>query len=143
MPQPAATRFSATIAALARPMDVRALPLPAVHVVMSLRLCALFERAGREPVSELSTRFGSVTAALAVLELARTVARCWPEAYIAGRPCCMGMTPDEATLAATARAAADADRAGFARTLDGFVPAGLHDALFAAVLCCVTELPQA
>lgn len=143
MPQPAATRFSATIAALARPRDVRALRLPVLHAVMSLRLCTLFERAGREPVSELSTRFGSVTAAVAVLELARTVARCWPESYLAGRPCCMAMTPDETTLAAMARAAADADRAGFARALDGFVPAGLHAALFEAVLGCVTELPQA
>lgn len=142
MSETSSTRFAGTIAALEKPADVRALRLPVLHLVMSLRLCALFDRVAREPVGELSTRFGSVAAALAVLELARAVGRAWPEPYAAGRPCCLRMTPDETTLAALGRAALAGDRSAFSDSIAGFVRADRHDALFGAVVRAVSAVPQ-
>ena len=62
---------SATISALARPHDVRGLSLTALHLVMAMRLCALFERADRDPVPDLARRYRSVEAACAVHGLVR------------------------------------------------------------------------
>lgn len=141
-PDAPAQRWSATIAAMARPGDVRALSLPLLHVVMSLRLCALFDRAEREPLAELSTRFASVTAARAVLDLARTIRGVWPEPYVCARPCCMKMTPDETTLAALGRAALAGDPSAFVRRIDGFVRSDRHERLHGAMLAALTCLPR-
>ena len=133
-------RFSPIIEALARPSDLRALSMSALHLVMSMRLCALFDRAGRDPVAELATRFGSVIAAEEVLMLIGMIGRSWPEPFVVGRPCCLAMTPDERTLANLARLALAADRDGFAREIDGFVRPGRQDALFAQTVRCGAEL---
>ena len=53
-----ATLFPATLEKLARPHDVRGLSLNGLHMVMAMRLCALFEQAGRDPVPDLARRFG-------------------------------------------------------------------------------------
>lgn len=131
---------AAILAALARPADLRALPLSVLHMVMALRLCALARSAGRDPMAELATRLGSVPAAEALVRLARTVGRTWPEAYVAGRPCCLAMTPDERTLANVARAALRGDRGAASTELDGFVRVGRHEALFDAAVRCAAEL---
>lgn len=132
--------LSRAVAALNSVPDIRRQSLVSVHLVMSLRLCALFEQAGREPVAELAQRFGSVTAACAVLHLAGTLVRCWPDRYQAGRPCCRGLTPDEWTLAEMARAAETCDRAGFEAALAGFVRTDRHEPLFDASLRAVAAL---
>lgn len=134
-------RFGDAVRLLGRPADLRALPLPALHVVMAMRLAALFEHARRDPVAELTCRLRSVTAALEFCELQRRVLRAWPEAYTASRPCRLRMTPDETTLAGMVRAAAAGDRAAFGRVLEGFVRAGRHDALFASCVSTVAALP--
>lgn len=137
----ASGRFSPTVRSLALPADLRALPRPALHVVMAMRLAALFERAGRDPVGELTCRLRSVTAALEFCELQRRVVRAWPEPYLASRPCCLGMTPDETTLAGMIRTAAARDRAAFGRVIAGFVRADRHDTLFEACIKTVAALP--
>jgi len=131
---------SRAVGALKTLPDIRTQSLAAVHLVMSLRLCALFDQAGREPVAELAQRFGSVTAACAVLHLAGTLVRCWPDRYQAARPCCRGMTPDEWTLAEMARAAENCDRAGFEAALAGYVRTDRHEVLFDAALRAVAAL---
>lgn len=135
-----ASRFNLTLAQLARPEDLRALSLPVLHVVMAMRLSALFERAGRDPLVEMTTRFASVTAAEQMLALVRLIGRSWPEPYTAGRPCCLHMTPDERTLAGMVRAAAKADRAGFGREIEGFVRADRHEPLFRQTVLSVASL---
>jgi hypothetical protein len=140
---PMEVRYCAIVASLARLADIRSLPLPALHLVMALRLCALMEQAGRNPVAELVTRFHSVTAAKAALGLAEAVSRCWPERYMVARPCALKMTPDEATLAAMARSALARDRAGFEQALHGFVRSDRHDVLFAATVEAVAALQSA
>jgi len=137
---PNAQTAHAAIAALARPQDVRALSLTGLHIVMAMRLCALFEQAGREPVPELARRFRSVEAALAVLGLVDAITECWPEAVTVNRPCCMAMSPDEATIAAMARSATCGNSDAFADALSGFIRAERHDRLFEASVRAVAAL---
>jgi hypothetical protein len=136
-------RYDAIVAGLGRLGDIRSLTLPALHVVMTMRLCALMERAGRDPLTELSTRYRSVAAAKASLALADRIARYWPTAYQAARPCSMGMTPDETTLAAMVRAALAGDRRAFDAALAGFVRGDRHENLFDATVQAVVLLDGA
>jgi len=133
-------RFAATIAALARPIDARALPLHALHLVMAMRLGALFEAAARDPVSELTTRYRSVTKAVAVLRFADEALRVWPAPFAVNRPCCLALTPDETTIAALARCARRGDRAAFGRAIDGLVRADRHERLYARCVEAVAVL---
>ena len=140
-PQPGcARRFDAAVATLARPADLRSLPLPAVHLMLGLRLCAMCEAAGSDAVAELTQRYRNVAAALAVVELSREIARVWPEPFVVGRPCRTAMSPDEATVADLVRAAAHADRHRFGRAIAGFVRAERHECLFAATVVAVAAL---
>ena len=139
---PVAVRYCAIVASLARLSDIRSLPLPALHVVMTLRTCALFERVDREPLGELAARLHSVAAAKAVLDLADLVTRFWPERFVTARPCQLKMTADEATVAAMVRAVLNADRPAFGRTLDGFVRADRHARLHQAMVVAVALLQE-
>jgi len=131
-PDTGTAAHAAIIAGFARPQDVRALTLTALHVVMAMRLSALFERVGRDPVPDLAQRYRSIEAAAAVTALVRRVIRAWPEQFLVNRPCQLTMTPDEATLAQMVRHALGADRRGFDATLAGFVRTERHEALFAS-----------
>jgi hypothetical protein len=146
-PSETADPLSRIVHTMSRPLDVRALSLTGLHIVMAMRLCALFEQAGREPVPELARRFRSVEAALAMLGLVDTIATCWPEPVTVNRPCCMAMSPDEATVAAMARAATAGDSAAFGDALTGFVSAEHYEHLFEASVRAVAALqsikPQA
>ncbi len=133
-------RFAATIAALARPVDARALPLPALHLVMAMRLGALFEAAGRDPVSELTTRYRSVTKAVAVLKFTEETVRVWPAPFVVNRPCCLGLTPDEATVAMLARKARRGDREGFSRAIDDLIRSDRHARLYESCVEVVAML---
>jgi tRNA pseudouridine-54 N-methylase len=142
VPQPGRTRYSAIVAALARPADIRALPLPIMHLVMAMRLCGLFEQAGREPLVELTTRFASVTIAEQVLAIAQLIGRSWPERFVSARPCCLRLSPDERTLANLARAGLMADRDRFDRELDGFVRKERREPLYAQLVQTLAALSQ-
>jgi len=132
----------ATIAALARPGDLRALPIVVAELVMALRVVAIYERAGHDPVADLARRYRNIEAAAAIHTMVRTVARCWPDPVMVNRPCCAHLTPDEATIAAMAKSARNGDRGGFVGQLDGFVRADRHDSLYRAVLHAVALLPS-
>ena len=140
VPQP---DFTQAVAQLSRAPDIRALALSAFHIVMSARLSALFDRAQREPLAELTQRFRSFEAASAVLALLSEVRTSWPEPFVVNRPCCTGLSPDEFTLAGLVRSALRGDRAGFAGVLDGFIRADRHDRLFDAVAFAATTLEAA
>ena len=134
------SRYAEIIADLARPADIRNLPMPSLHVIMGMRLCALFEQAGREPLVELTTRLASVTAAEALLALTRAVAANWPERFTTARPCCMAMTPDERTVSRMAGAALSGNRAAFSRELEGLVKANCHEPLYCQTVKTLAEL---
>ncbi len=141
MPNPTQqSAFAAQIDALGRPQDIRALPLSGLRLVVALRLCAQFERAARDPVPELAQRFRSTEAACAVHDLIVTVVDSWPEPFTFNGPCCLSLSPDEATLAAMSRAALHADHAGFFRSIDGFVRQDRQQALYNSTLHAVALL---
>lgn len=136
-----ATRFSALIESMARPQDVRGLSLKGLHVTMAMRLCALFDAAGRDPVPDLARRYRSIEAACAVHGLVMTIKQVWPEPFMVNRPCCLTMTPDEMTLAALARAAISGQREAFSEAITGFVRAERHEALYNATIHAVALIP--
>lgn len=136
------TRFSALVESLARPQDVRGLSLKGLHITMAMRLCALFDAASRDPVPDLARRYHSVEAACAIHGLVQTVKQVWPEPFMVNRPCCLAMTPDEATLAALARAALGGKRDAFSQAIAGFVRTDRHNALYEATIHAVALIPS-
>lgn len=137
------TRYSMAIESLARPHDVRGLTLSGLHMVLAMRLCALFDQAERDPVPDLARRYRSIEAACAVHGLVQTIKQVWPEPFLVNRPCCLAMTPDEVSLAALVRNALAADRNGFGRVVDGFVRAERHGGLYEATVHAAALLPAA
>lgn len=110
-----------TIAALARPPRVEALGPVGGRFTHALRLIALHERMGRDPVPELAVRLGSVDVAAKALMLAQVIAASWPENIHISRFCCRLLSHDEATIGAFVDAAAAGDRMGFEDALAGLV----------------------
>lgn len=123
MPDPrtpsAATR--SIIAALATPPRVERLGPVGGRFIHALRLIAVHERVGRDPVPELATRLGSVDVAAKALILAQAIAASWPENIAVSRFCCRLLSHDEATIGAFVDAAAAGDRGGFEAALDGLI----------------------
>jgi hypothetical protein len=111
------------IAALATPPRVEALGPIAGRFIHALRLIALHERLGHDPVPELAARLGSVEVAAKALILAQTIAASWPENIHVSRFCCRLLSHDEASIGAFVDAAAQADRQGFEAALTGLVRA--------------------
>lgn len=128
----AATRT--IIAALAAPPRIEQLGPIAGRFIHALRLIALHERLGRDPVPELAARLGSVEIAAKALILAQTIAATWPENIAVSRFCCRLMSHDEATIGAFVDAAAAADLRGFEAALDGLVRAERAHRLWEAAL---------
>ena len=130
-----------TVAQLAQEPDLRIQSHGAIHLVMTMRLRAILERAERDPIAELSARLCSVPAAIAALELYDQISIVWPEPFAVHRPCCVKLSADEHTLALMARSARAADRAGFRAVLDGFIRLSRHDRLFDATVRALALLP--
>jgi hypothetical protein len=121
-PMPSATTRT-IIAALAAPPRLDALMPIAGRFIHALRLIALHERVGRDPVPELAARLGRVEVAARALILAQTISASWPENIHLSRFCCSLLSHDEATIAAFVEAAATGDRVGFEGALTGLVRA--------------------
>lgn len=111
------------IAALAAPPRIEALGPIGGRFVHALRLVALHERLGRDPVPELAVRLGSVEVAAKALILAQAIAACWPENIHVSRFCCRLLSHDEATIGAFVDAAAMANRPAFEGALAGLISA--------------------
>lgn len=109
------------IAALAASPRVDALGPIGARFVHALRLIALHERLGRDPVPELAVRMGSVEIAAKSLILAQTISACWPENIHVSRFCCRLLSHDEVTIGEMVDAAARCDRRGFEDAVSGLV----------------------
>lgn len=109
------------VAALAMPPRIEQLGPFGGRFVHALRLIALHERLGRDPVPELAARLGSVEVAAKALILAQAIATSWPENVHVSRFCCRLMSHDEATIGGFVDAAARGNRAGFEAALTGLV----------------------
>lgn len=111
------------IAALATPPRVEALGPIGGRFVHALRLIALHERMGRDPVPELAVRMGGVDVAAKALTLAQAISASWPDNIAVSRFCCRLLSHDEATIGAFVDAAAVGDRLGFEGALTGLIRA--------------------
>jgi hypothetical protein len=142
-PIPSATAQN-IIAALAAPPRIEALGPVAGRFIHALRLIALHERMGRDPVPELAVRMGSVEVAAKALILAHTISASWPEHIHVSRFCCRLMSHDEATIGAFVDAAAHGGRTGFEAALDGLVRADrMHRLWEGALALTAAELRAA
>lgn len=129
------------IAALAAPHPVDALGPIAGRFVHALRLIALHERVGRDPVPELAQRLGSVAVAAKALILAQAITASWPENIHVSRFCCRLLSHDEATIGAFVDAAANGDRPGFESVLAGLIRADrMHRLWDGALALAATEM---
>jgi hypothetical protein len=115
----AATR--SVIAALAAPPRMERLGPIGGRFIYALRLIAVHDRAGHDPVPELANRLGSVDVAAKALILAQAIAAHWPENIAVSRFCCRLMSHDEATIGAFVDAAAAGERQAFEAALDGLI----------------------
>ena len=132
LPQADAARRERIVAGLAQPRLAASYPEPVMTLVLAIRLMAAAMRSGMDPVVELSRRLHSLTAAKAVLDLAKACSQAWPENVAVNRPCCQALSPDEAVFADMAAACLACDRDAFAATLDGLVRRERHHGLYAA-----------
>lgn len=131
----------AIIAALAAPPRVERLRPIAGRFIHALRLIALHERLGRDPVPELANRLGSVEVAARALILAQTISASWPENIHVSRFCCGLLSHDEVTIGAFVDAAAVGDRTGFEAALAGLVrPDRMHRLWEGALTLTAAEL---
>jgi hypothetical protein len=121
-PTPSATARD-TIAALARPPRTETLGPIGGRFIHALRLIALHERVGRDPVPELAVRLGGVELAVKALILAHAISANWPENIHVSRFCCRLMSHDEATIGAFVDAAARGDRLEFEEAVAGLIRA--------------------
>ena len=138
-PPSAATR--SIVAALAIPPRLNGLGPIAGRFVHALRLIALHERMGRDPVPELAVRLGSVEVAAKALILAHAVSASWPENIHVSRFCCRLMSHDEATIGAFVDAASQGDRSGFEAALAGLIrPERMHRLWDGALALAAAEL---
>jgi len=139
-PIPSATTRN-IVAALAAPPRVEALGPIAGRFLHALRLIALHERMGRDPVPELATRLGSVDVAAKSLILAHAISASWPESIHVSRFCCRLLSHDEATIGAFVDAASQGDRAGFEAALEGLIrPERMHRLWDGALALAAAEL---
>jgi hypothetical protein len=132
--RPLSATAADTIAALAASPRVEALGPVGARFVHALRLIALHERLGRDPVPELAVRLGTVELAAKALILAQAIAASWPENIHVSRFCCRLLSHDEATIGAFVNAAARGDRDAFEAALTGLVRADRMHRLWDAAL---------
>lgn len=133
---PSATTRS-IIAALAAPPRIEALGPIGRRFLHALRLIALHERLGRDPVPELAMRLGSIDIAAKALILAQAIAASWPENITVSRFCCRLLSHDEATIGAFVDAAAQADRIRFEAVLHGLIRADRMPHLWEGALALI------
>jgi hypothetical protein len=146
MPQhrPSSDSTRNIIAALAAPPRIEALGPVAGRFLHALRLIALHERMGRDPVPELAVRLGSVAIAAKALILAQTISASWPENIHVSRFCCRLLSHDEATIGAFIDAASHGDRVGFEGALTGLIrPERMHRLWEGALALAAAELRAA
>ncbi|HSJ78566.1 MAG TPA: DNA-directed RNA polymerase subunit beta' [Erythrobacter sp.] len=129
------------ITALAAPPRIEALGPIAGRFIHALRLIALHERMGRDPVPELAVRLGSVAIAAKALILTQDISATWPEQLHVSRFCCRLLSHDEATIGAFIDAASHGDRSGFEGALSGLIrPERMHRLWDGALALAAAEL---
>ena len=131
---------AATVARLGQVPRLSDSSLRGCRAVMAIRLLAICSHAERDPLVELTRRFGSVTAARLFVEFSQALATCWPEPVRVMRPCCPLLSADESAVAVMAEHAGAGDRKGFAAVIDGLVRPDRHDRLFDTAVAAMAAI---
>jgi hypothetical protein len=130
-----------TIAALAAPPRIERLGPVGGRFVHALRLIALHERLGCDPVPELAAKLGGVELAAKALILAHEIAAVWPENIHISRFCCRLLSHDETTIGTFVDAAASGNRPAFEAAVTGLIRANRAPRLWEAALAlAATEM---
>ena len=119
------------IAKLSEPNKVSEFPPLVQRFIFSLRLIAVYRKAGKDPFAELSSRLGSMTVASKALQLIEVIAHAWPEPVQVRRCCCQIASHDEVSIGQALLAVAERDRAVFDLTLSDILPSAARDAVWA------------
>ncbi|MCR9179795.1 DNA-directed RNA polymerase subunit beta' [Erythrobacter sanguineus] len=136
-PNSSSTTAQDIIAALAVPPPIDTLGPIAGRFIHALRLIALHERIGRDPVPELAVRLGSVDIAAKSLILAHAISSTWPENIHVSRFCCRLLSHDEASIGGFVDAASRRDRAGFEAILGDLIRTDRMHRLWEAALALI------
>ena len=118
------------IAKLQEPPKISDLSPLAQRFVFSIRLIAVYRKAGRDPVSELTARLGSLTVAIKALQLVEVLAHAWPDPVQVRRCCCQIASHDELTMSAALQSVADGDHNAFDQQLSDLIPREVRDAIW-------------
>lgn len=127
---PSQVGWSDVIDRLRQQPTTQGMSCDALRMVMGIRLLAVCNRMGRDPLVELVQRFGNIEAARSFIAFADCVGNAWPEPVRVMRPCCHLASPDEFTIAAMADMARSGNRVRFETNLSGFVSARHYEDLF-------------
>lgn len=130
-------KAQAIIAKLATPALIQDLGPLAARFVLALRLIALHERVGRDPVPELAVRLGSLDIAAKALSLSQVISSTWPDNIHISRFCCHMLTHDEQTIGALIASVAERDRDAFNANLEGLIRPSRVELLWEAVLSLI------
>lgn len=133
-----AAHYQSVLEELAHPRRIDSLGPLAARFAYAIRLIALHERVGRDPVPELAARLGSVEVAAKALALSQAIASTWPENIHVSRFCCCHLTHDEATIGAMLEAAAAHDRHAFFESVTGLVRPDRIERLWGEALALVS-----
>jgi len=136
-PPPATQRLLQSLAA--KPCITSLGPI-AGRFIYALRLIAVHERVGRDPVPELANRLQSVDVAARALVFSQAIRATWPENVQVSCFCSSGMTHDEATIGALVDCATNRDLSGFERQIDGLIrPSRVHRLWLGAIELVAAE----
>lgn len=129
------------IARLQAPLLLQHQTCNSYRITMALRLMAVCNCSGHDPLPLLAHRLANVGAARAVIAFADHVGMCWPENVQVMRPCCGALSHDEWTIGLLADAAATGQRNQFSAILDGLVRQSRHKRLYDLAKAAVALLP--
>lgn len=135
----ASTGIGAIVERMAEPGRIKNLSPYGARFVYSLRLIALYQRAGRDPVPELAVRLGSVEVAANSLALAQTLSSFWPERVCVSCFCCELLSHDERTIGSMVDHAAKCDRQNFDEVITGLVRHDRIDRLWTSAIAYVAS----
>lgn len=110
------------IARLHVPATVNDLSPIAQRFIFRLRVVAVYRKAGRDPLAELTSRVGSITVAVKSLQLFESMAHVWPKPVHVQRCCCQILSHDELTIARALEAIAENNVDGFDAQLADLMP---------------------
>lgn len=104
----------------------------AQRFIYSLRVVAVYRKAGRDPLAELTSQLGSITVAVKLLQLVESLAHVWPDSVQVRRWCCQMLSYDEHTMARALEAIAESNGDAFNDQLADLLPSDARKTIASA-----------